>query len=200
MIYPPIYILRHGQTEWNVEGRMQGRRDSALTPLGRSQAADQAQVMSRILYETPDLALYSSPLGRAVETAKIAYGGRSFAEDTRIAEVYVGSWEGRLRADVVAEIGRGVADEAAMFDLFMSAPDGENAQVIEDRCRAFLDSLEGPSAIVSHGVVSALLRGIVLGLPREEIALLSHRQGCVWQLKNGEEVCLLPDPAAAAQS
>ncbi|MCB1411303.1 MAG: histidine phosphatase family protein, partial [Rhodobacteraceae bacterium] len=45
---PPIYILRHGQTVWNLEGRMQGSRDSSLTDLGRAQAARQGAILGRI--------------------------------------------------------------------------------------------------------------------------------------------------------
>lgn len=197
----PVFILRHGQTSWNVEGRMQGRRDSPLTELGLAQAAAQAEIMALVRAAFPDLSFYSSPLGRAARTAEIAFSGGHVTPDARLSEVSAGAWEGRLRADVVAEQGgdAAAADEAQMFDLFLSAPDGEREGDLAARVDGFLDGLTAPTAVVSHGVVSAYLRGRLLGLPRTQIAGLSHRQGCVWMISEGREICLgAPQEARAA--
>ncbi|SLN44362.1 Putative phosphoserine phosphatase 2 [Aquimixticola soesokkakensis] len=192
---PPLYILRHGQTRWNVEGRMQGRKDSALTDLGRAQAAAQRDLLAPILAQHADIACFSSPLGRAATTAQIALAGRKVRLDPRIAEVSVGPWEGRLRAEVLAEglpalAGARVrpsASESAMFDLFLSAPEGEGFEATKARCKDFLAALQQPAVIVSHGVISAVLRGLACGLSRAGMARLAHHQGCVVEIIAGRE-------------
>ena len=70
MAHPPLYILRHGETEWNALERLQGHHDSPLTPLGQAQAAAQHQILAG-----EDLRGYtalSSPQARALQTAEIA--------------------------------------------------------------------------------------------------------------------------------
>ena len=94
---PDLYLMRHGQTVWNAEGRLQGRMDSPLTALGRHQARRQAQLVQGI-----DAARYASNAGRAVETAGIVYGGRDFRQDARLHEIDIGEFTGRAWADLCA--------------------------------------------------------------------------------------------------
>jgi probable phosphoglycerate mutase len=195
MIKHPIFLLRHGQTEWNLEGRLQGRLDSPLTQKGHAQAALQRDILKPIFTAMPQIAIHASPLKRAWDTAFCAADGRVVHKHDLLMEVSAGSWEGRLRADIVAERG-GSAAEKDMFDLFLSAPDGEGAQALEARCRAYLTALTGPTVIVSHGVVSAFLRGLLRGLDLAEIAQLSHDQGVVCALSGGKEILLTTDTAA----
>jgi probable phosphoglycerate mutase len=189
MIKHPIFLLRHGQTEWNLEGRLQGQLDSPLTPKGRMQALLQREILKPVFATFPQINFQASPLGRAWDTAVTAADGYSVHKNDLLKEVSAGSWEGRLRSDIVAERG-GSAAEEDMFDLFLSAPDGEGAKALEKRCRSALSALSGPTVIVSHGVVSAFLRGLVRGLDLPDIARLSHNQGVVFALHNGAETML----------
>lgn len=184
--YPTLYLLRHGQTEWNVEGRLQGRLDSALTETGVAQAHAQRAILAPILAAHPGIAIHASPLGRAWRTASVVAEGRAVQAVDGLKEVFAGTWEGRLRAEVVAERGFGSAEEKDMFSLFLSAPNGEGGAALEARCRAYLASLTQPTVIISHGVVSAFLRGIICGLPLDEIAALPHAQGVVTVLSGGQ--------------
>jgi broad specificity phosphatase PhoE len=187
---PPLYILRHGQTEWNLQGRMQGQKNSSLTEKGLRQAAQQARIMAPVLQATPDMNCVTSPLTRARDTAAIALAGQHIVEDKRIMEVSAGSWEGRLRSEVIAELPAGnghTADEGAMFQLFLSSPDGEPAAALEARCRDFLLGLTGPTAIVTHGVTAAFLRGLSCSLSWDEMTRLSPTQGCVFAICGGVE-------------
>ncbi|RPE71744.1 putative phosphoglycerate mutase [Pacificibacter maritimus] len=186
MIKYPIFLLRHGQTTWNLEGRLQGRLNSPLTEKGRSQALQQRAILGAVFATYPNIPVHSSPLERAHETAILAAEDRDVTTQDMLMEVSAGSWEGRLRADIVAQRG-GSAEEKDMFDLFLSAPDGEGAAALEARCRAYLASLTGPTVIVSHGVVSAFLRGLIRGLTLPEISRLPHSQGVVFALENGVE-------------
>ncbi len=198
MTYPTVFLLRHGQTEWNLEGRLQGHRDSALTARGRAQGEAQRAILAPILKALPDIAIHSSPLGRAFETAKIAADGHPVLAQDGLKEVSAGRWEGRLRAEIVAERGFGSADEKDMFALFLTAPDGEGEAALEARVRGYLASLTGPTVIVSHGVVSAFLRGVICNVPRAEVPLLPHTQGVVTALHEGQAT-ELATPEAAAQ-
>ncbi len=128
MTYPTLYLLRHGQTEWNVEGRLQGRLDSALTETGMAQAHAQRAILAPILAAHPGIAIHASPLGRAWRTASVVAEGRTVQAVDGLKEVFAGTWEGRLRAEVVAERGFGSAEEKDMFSLFLSAPNGEGGR------------------------------------------------------------------------
>lgn len=189
MIEYPIFLLRHGQTEWNLEGRLQGRLDSPLTAKGQSQALLQREILKPVFARFPRIEFQASPLGRAWDTAMVAADGYPVRQNDLLKEVSAGGWEGRLRSDIVAERG-GSAAEEDMFDLFLSAPDGEGAETLEARCRSALNALTGPTIIVSHGVVSAFVRGLLCGLDLPDIAQLSHNQGVVFALNNGAEVML----------
>ncbi len=93
-----LYLVRHGQTEWNQEGRMQGRLDSPLTPLGREQAI----LLGERLKNEPLDAVYSSPTGRAYTTARLILPGREsmIQQDDRLKEIDMGDWEGMSFAQV----------------------------------------------------------------------------------------------------
>lgn len=94
-----LYITRHGQTEWNVEGRMQGQLDSPLTEVGRRQAMQLGKYIGEL-----DLDLIiTSPLGRAKETAELV-GNKNYAihELSGLQEMNLGSWQGENH-DVVKE-------------------------------------------------------------------------------------------------
>ena len=90
---PDLWVMRHGETEWNVAGRLQGRSDSALTARGRAQAARQARLVAAIRGKR-----VSSPQGRACDSARIVFAGQAFATDPRLAEICIGDWTGRSAA------------------------------------------------------------------------------------------------------
>ena len=102
MTFPDIYVLWHGQTEWNLAGRHQGQLDSPLTALGRQQAARQGVILRDVLRHHKNVAGYVSPLGRARETAEIALTGLDIQTrvDARLSEIAFGDWEGLTLADI----------------------------------------------------------------------------------------------------
>jgi len=186
-LYPDLYILRHGQTEWNVAGRYQGRQDSPLTTLGLCQAAAQAKILGKALagHMAP---CFISPQGRAVKTAKIALAdlGIQPVLDSRLMEVNFGDWEGLTRSEIDSEKRTGNADAHWHF----SAPNGERMADMKNRVHGFLQSLQAPSIVVTHGITSIVLRGLWLGYTEAAFMKLPHKQGCVYRLANGKETCL----------
>ncbi|GFE50081.1 phosphoglycerate mutase [Roseobacter cerasinus] len=183
-VYPPVYILRHGQTEWNAQHRIQGGLDSPLTKLGRTQAQ-----MQRTLLQDCDLDGYHaicSPQGRALQTAAIALEGLvpRIETDVRLAEIGVGVWEGLSRTDLTRDRVVDESEESAL-DLYDRAPGGEGFVALRARCLSFMDSLPGPAVLVTHGITSRMLRLIALDMDISEIGTLPGGQGVIYHLQDG---------------
>jgi broad specificity phosphatase PhoE len=183
--YPKIWLLRHGQTEWNAQGRIQGQLNSVLTPLGITQAHRQAALMPEILATGPQV--YVSPLGRAQQTARIALADTAFTTDARLAEVHAGDWQGLKRTDVMRRWPDMFHADTAALDLFTAAPNGEDFAGFQRRVADFLGDLRGPSVVVAHGLLGQVLRGLACGLTRAQMGALANEQGCVYVLERGRE-------------
>ncbi|MEZ5731205.1 MAG: histidine phosphatase family protein [Paracoccaceae bacterium] len=193
--YPELYVLRHGQTEWNAEGRHQGRLDSALTEKGRAQA----RLLGEIL-RWAGLAGFSahcSPQGRAMATAAIALEGTGLSPsyDDRLCEVHFGAWQGLTAADIAARWPDLAPERHDPFDWHFMSPGGERYEDLRDRASSFLQGLTGPAVIVTHGILSRVLRGLWLGLDHEGAREIEGGQGVVFHLKDGWQTCLRDVPA-----
>ncbi|MEX5563396.1 histidine phosphatase family protein [Pseudophaeobacter sp. 1A16562] len=187
--YPKIWLLRHGQTEWNAERRVQGQLESRLSPLGLEHAQRQAELMQPILHaENPPC--YVSPLGRAQQTAEIALAGRAFTTDARLAEVHAGDFQGHRLVDLEQDYPDIFARNTTPLDMFCAAPGGEGYERFHARTLDFLQALSAPSVVVAHGLLGQVMRGIICGLDRSEQAKLSNGQGCVYVLEQGRETVL----------
>lgn len=180
MTYPELYILRHGETEWNAENRMQGALNSPLTPRGEADAARQGAILESCALD--GFGFLCSPQGRAVQTAGIALRRVAVAvhTDVRLREIGVGDWSGRLRDELPMPEGKDPF--TAQYEI---APNGEGFAALEARCRAFLADLKGPSVLVTHGITSRMLRTLVIGPDAVSVATVHGGQGCVYHLKNG---------------
>ena len=185
MSHPELYILRHGETEWNAENRMQGALNSPLTPKGEMDAARQGEILSRCHLD--GFSFICSPQGRAFQTAGIALTriAADIRTDDRLREISVGDWSGRLRDELPKIEGK---------DPFMShyeaAPNGEGFARLEVRCRAFLDDLDGPAVLVTHGITSRMMRALVIGEGAVAVSTVHGGQGCVYHLKDGVQTLL----------
>lgn len=187
-VYPPIWFLRHGQTEWNAEGRLQGHQDSPLTEQGIKDAHRQAAIIRPVLGANP--ACFASPLGRAQQTARIALGGIDYRTDDRLKEINAGSWEGRLRGDLLAQHPDWAENPPTALTMFAAAEDAEEIEAFRARIVSFLNDLTGPSVVIAHGLLGQLLRAHVTGVSLDAAGHLSNLQGCVYFLENGHETLL----------
>ncbi len=189
--YPDLLILRHGETQWNLEGRMQGALDSPLTARG----VEQAKAQNRILTEfgIDGRLCFTSPQGRALSTAKIALGSNIAVADPRLVEIGVGDWAGKLRADLLGDLPRYVEiDEGpdGAIALYKYAPNGEGFEALRDRVTSFLKELTGPSVIVTHGITSRMLRAVILGMTDDQLGELPGGQGVAYHLCDGVQIRL----------
>lgn len=174
---PDLYLLRHGQTEWNRLGRLQGRLDSALTDLGHAQAARQAELVARL---PAQMARFSSPAGRAVATARIVFGPKPFLQDARLHEIDIGDFTGATEATLRADHPQLFADGGiAWYDR---APKGEGFAALEARVRDFLTNLRGPAIIVTHGMTLRMMIAVATKRPAAQMGQIQMTQGALHQI------------------
>jgi probable phosphoglycerate mutase len=194
-----LYILRHGETLWNREHRFQGRLDSPLTERGRDQARRQGVDLRRALHDTIPV-LVSSPLGRAVETLRLACAAAGWDParcrlDPDLREVSLGAYDGLTR-DEIPDFAGLAARHPPPDSFFFHCPGGETwAAMVEriDRALARLDPAAETIAF-AHGISGKLLRGRALGLDQAATLALDHPQDAFYRIGTGraERVNLPP--------
>jgi broad specificity phosphatase PhoE len=145
-----LALLRHGDTPWSEEGRIQGRSDVPLSDAGR--AALRAFSLPR---ECAQMRIVSSPLARCVETAALL-GARHAEREPRLAEMSWGAWEGRRLGELRAELGPAMEqNEARGWDFRPEG--GESPRDVLARLKSWLESLAEPTLAITHrGVIRAL--------------------------------------------
>ncbi len=181
-----IYLVRHGETEWNAQGRFQGQLDSPLTQLGISQAQACGQRIAQLGIVLDQF--LASPLGRTRQTASIIAACGPFPEvrfDARLSEASVGSWDGLTHTEITAR-WPGSLEGTSQFDWFFRSPDCESYEAILARTEDWLSGLQGKVLAVSHGLLGRFIRGAYLGLPREDALCLPVPQDIIWHLANGQ--------------
>jgi len=191
----PLYMLRHGETVWNTERRMQGTRNSDLTERGRAQAVAMGRALAKelALEERPTLFL-RSPLGRTRETSLIV--GRELGldparwrDEPRLAELGYGDWEGFSWAEIEAHTPNALADWKADPENYCP-PRGESHADLRGRAAAMLADIAASNTrtvAIGHGVSGAVLRGLNLGLDARAMFVLEKPQDAFFRLTHGVE-------------
>lgn len=197
-----LYLVRHGETLWNREGRMQGRLDSPLTRHGKDQARRMGQTLAGLVDDPGHFALVSSPLGRAYHTMELIAGelgvpASQCRMDRRLKEMSWGQWDGLTLSEVERYFPEELADRAANPWRY-SPPGGESYAMVAARIRPFLDEAvdHGRMIIVAHGVVAQVLRGLYANIPNEAIPALEEPPEAVFRLQQGT-VATFEAPQAA---
>jgi broad specificity phosphatase PhoE len=180
-----IFLVRHGETEWNRARRYQGWSDSPLTAHGVAQAEAIGHRL-RTLPETAAAEIVASPIGRARRTAEIiaeCLGHTApLSFDERLREISLGGWDGLDRREIRTRMGK----EFAEFEWYFHTPDGESYDGFAGRIAAWLEEVgDGPVIAVCHGVVTRVLRGLYAGLPRADALRLSVPQDRIFRLAGG---------------
>lgn len=190
---PILYYIRHGETDWNVEQRLQGHRDTALNSRGRSQAAHSGTVLRDLLVRdgrtAADCAYVSSPLARARETmdlvrAALALEPRGYAIDDRLIEISFGAWEGMTLAEIGASAPEALVTRERDKWAF-TPPGGESYAALTQRVAAWYASLEHDTVVAAHGGVA---RGLIAHfhiLPPEEATHAEIAHGVVYVFAAG---------------
>ena len=190
---PTLYYIRHGETEWNAIGRLQGTQDIPLNDLGRKQAVHVGGVLTGLFARDGrdkfSLPFVASPLGRARATMELVRGALNlppddYAIDDRLREIAYGEWEGSTLAQAQARdpqlFARRLADK-----WHVSAPGGESYAAVQARVSEWYGSLRVDTVAVAHGGTARALM-VALGLETEQSASdLSIEQGAVYLFNGG---------------
>lgn len=183
-----IYFIRHGETEWNAEARYQGQADIPMNARGREQARRNGLSLRPLLPAIATADYVASPLARARETMQIVrtvlgLPADDFRVDGRLTEAHYGDWQGTLAADLPRVDAEGI--RARTRDPFRWRPHGgESYEDLMARAVPWLDAIERDTVVVSHGGVSRVLRGHILGLDLESVPLLDVPQDRVLLLRH----------------
>jgi broad specificity phosphatase PhoE len=193
MAHPVVYYVRHGETDWNVERRLQGRQDIPLNANGRAQAARCGDILRELFVrdgKTPaDLDYVASPLGRARITMELLRGAlgldpQAYAVDERLIEISFGTWEGKTLAEM-AVLDSGLVAARTQDKWAFLPPGGESYAALADRMGGWYATLARDTVVVAHGGTA---RGLIAHLkiiqPRAA-PLYDIGQGVVYVIEPG---------------
>ncbi len=188
---PPLIFVRHGETEWNAEGRLQGQRDIPLNDRGRAQARRNGAAIASALADVANFDFVASPLGRARESMEIVRTSLGldpaiYRLDDRLMEISYGEWEGLTGEELILRDPQAIAARDADKWEFVP-PGGESYRLLSDRVARWLVTLDQPTLVVAHGGVGRVLRARVLGVdPFASLAGL-FPQDSAFQWRDGAE-------------
>jgi broad specificity phosphatase PhoE len=189
--FEEVLLARHGETEWNVSGRRQGRLDSPLTARGLAQAHRVADGLTG----RPVDAVFASPLGRATATAGVcaARFGAPVAEIADLAEIDHGRMSGLTNAEIIRRFP-GAAARRATDKYRTRFPGGESYADADLRAAAALEYIAGTGArhplIVSHEMVGRMLLRNLLGLAPGEALRRRQPNNVVLSVHPGTRDCV----------
>ena len=190
---PTIYYIRHGETAWNAEGRLQGAQDTSLNHLGRKQAAHAGGILADLFARDgrseQALAYVASPLGRARSTMELVRGALrlppgDYSIDDRLREIGYGDWEGSTLAQMQARDPE-VFARRQVDKWTVSPPGGETYASVQIRARHWYDQVLVDTVAVAHGGTARALM-VALGIETPASAAdLTIEQGAVYVFGEG---------------
>jgi probable phosphoglycerate mutase len=184
---PPIYFIRHGETDWNREGRIQGQIDIPHNDTGHQQAIAISRGLRSFLRDTKIDLFVVSPLTRARQT--MGYLLREFDQpenraetEPAMLELAFGIWEGHFFKD----LKRNAQYPKNLDERFRWRPeDGESYEEGRERVRQWIGRIEGPTVIVAHGAIGRCLIGLVSDMPPAALIKAPTPQGHFCRLQDG---------------
>jgi broad specificity phosphatase PhoE len=187
---PTLVFIRHGETDWNVEGRLQGQRDIPLNDTGRAQAKRNGEVVAKLIPEAAAFDFISSPLSRTRETMEIVRTAMkldpsAYEIDSRLLEITFGELEGFTYKDIeTRQPGWMAMRDASKWDFL--PPGGESYHMLSVRIIGWVETIERPSVVVAHGGVGRVLRAYLLGLDKHATVSEDFPQDRVFLWRDGK--------------
>ena len=191
-MFPLVYFVRHGQTDWNAEHRLQGQADIPLNAVGREQARRNGRRLAELIADPASFDFVASPLGRTRETMDLVRGSMGlprdgYTLDARLVEVNFGDWQGFTLAEL-DRINPG-SSGARELDKWNFVPPGKGAESYEmlfNRVGPWFEELSQPTVAVTHGGIFRVLFKLVGKKPMREAAALDIAQDRVLKLEDGK--------------
>ncbi|MFW9639100.1 histidine phosphatase family protein [Vibrio parahaemolyticus] len=166
-----IFVLRHGETEFNADKKLQGHCNSSLTSKGCDQARRVGTTLKQYVENRP-FRVYSSTLGRALQTSQIVceelnYSYENLDKEPRLKEFSLGEWEQRTIPSLEQEIPNLLAQN----DWYLQAPNCETYESVRERLSSWLSDVahDEDIVVVSHGLTGIVLRGLLLGMDYTQV-------------------------------
>lgn len=183
-----LYYIRHGLTDWNAAGRLQGRLDVPLNATGREEAARCGEILCNLFAREGRApvqhAYVSSPLGRARTTMEVmretlGLTSDGYQIDPRLAEISFGEWEGLTYNEILARDPAIVAGREADKWNFLP-PGGESYEHVATRVGAWLATAQDDTVVCAHGGTGRALIALMGVAPPEKAVHHSVDQGVVY--------------------
>ncbi|MER8456987.1 MULTISPECIES: histidine phosphatase family protein [unclassified Mesorhizobium] len=173
-MYPLVYIVRHGQTAWNAEARLQGQADTDLNELGREQASRNGRRLADLIDRPEDFDFVASPMRRTRETmerlrAAMKLDPHAYRTEPLLVELSFGDWQGFTFAEL--EANNPGSTRQRRLDKWNFQPPGEGAesyQMLLERVKPWFDALDRQTVCVTHGGVMRALFRFVLGMSEQD--------------------------------
>ena len=176
-----LFLLRHGETDWNVAKRLQGRHAIPLNDRGRLQARRHGAVLKVLVPEPDEWRFVSSPLGRARETIEIVriemgLPAKGYELSDEIVELGYGAWEGKSWDELRVETPALIEERFANPWNTVAPGGGEHHEEMQARVVAWYEALPPFTIAVTHSGPTRIIRGHVGGLKPDEIAVQKSPQ------------------------
>ena len=203
-----LYLIRHGETDWNAQQRLQGRQDIALNATGHQQAINVGACLSWLNLNVAQLDFFSSPLCRAQQTMcllrqQLGLAQQAYHTDDRLIEISFGRWEGLSWQAIRQQDPEGYQAYAAN-PLEQLMPDGENYRQVFARVANFVQSRQRDSLIVAHSVVLKAFLAVAGGVAEQQVPELHMPQNRILIMRQGRFIWLqgnsMPDGSHAMYS
>ena len=188
-----LYLVRHGQTDWNAEARFQGQMDIELNELGRSQAFQNGRKLAGLLGDQAEhFDFVASPLSRTRETMELVRSAmgldpKAYQTDHRLVEICFGDWEGLTLAELTAAFPDKMKERhARKWDFLPPGDKAESFEILSMRSNDWLNSVERPTVCVTHGGIIRTLLVALTHMDREDAANLDVAQDKILKIENDE--------------
>lgn len=176
LVLPPLYIVRHGRTDWNAEERLQGQADTDINAHGRTQADRNGRRLAELVDNPADFDFVASPLRRTCETmqrirTQMGLPPDDYRTDPRLKEVHFGDWQGFTYVELEArEPGCTEARTRAKWHFLPPGVEAESYEILAGRVSDWLQDITEPTVCVTHGGVMRAVFHIVGGMLADEAA------------------------------
>lgn len=188
---PLIYLVRHGRTAWNAEGRLQGQAETDIDEMGRAQADRNGRRLAELIDRPEDFDFVASPMRRTRETmqrvrAAIGLDPMDYRTDPCLVEVSFGDWQGSTYPELEARTPGVTAQRSKdKWNFLPPGAGGESYQMLLERIRPWLLSVARPTVCVTHGGVFRTIFRLIEDVPPRRAARLEVPQDKVLRLQAG---------------